>query len=57
MEFYAPWCGHCKALAPIWDEVSVQLKGKVKVAKVDSTSEQMLASKFGIQVQTLNPKP
>ncbi|CDI81302.1 thioredoxin, putative [Eimeria acervulina] len=49
VEFYAPWCGHCKALAPIWDEVSVQLKGKVKVAKVDSTSEQMLASKFGIQ--------
>ncbi|CDJ56301.1 thioredoxin, putative [Eimeria maxima] len=49
VEFYAPWCGHCKALAPIWEEVATQLKGKVKVAKVDSTTEQMLATKFEIQ--------
>ncbi|KAG0306964.1 hypothetical protein BGZ98_001386 [Dissophora globulifera] len=35
VEYYAPWCGHCKALAPIYEDLAKALKGKVNVAKVD----------------------
>uniref|UniRef100_A0A0G4HA07 Thioredoxin domain-containing protein n=1 Tax=Chromera velia CCMP2878 TaxID=1169474 RepID=A0A0G4HA07_9ALVE len=49
VEFYAPWCGHCKNLAPAWEEVATELKGKIKVAKVDATVERAVASRFGIQ--------
>ncbi|KAG0071904.1 hypothetical protein BGZ89_008974 [Linnemannia elongata] len=37
IEYYAPWCGHCQALAPVWDELAEHLKDKVNVAKVDCT--------------------
>lgn len=49
VEFYAPWCGHCKALAPEWEAAATQLKGKVAVAKVDCTKEQALCQKYEIQ--------
>ncbi|KAI7692470.1 Protein disulfide-isomerase A6 [Sarcoptes scabiei] len=49
VEFYAPWCGHCKNLAPIWEEVAHELKGKVKVGAVDATVHQSLASKYEIR--------
>ena len=49
IEFYAPWCGHCKKLAPTWEEVATELKGKVNVAKVDVTENQALGQQFGVK--------
>lgn len=49
VEFYAPWCGHCKALEPEWNAAASALKGKVKFAKVDATENEQLARKFGVQ--------
>ncbi|CAD8134718.1 unnamed protein product [Paramecium pentaurelia] len=48
VEFYAPWCGHCKKLEPEWNKVGSELKGKVKVAKIDATANTQLASRFGV---------
>ncbi len=49
VEFYAPWCGHCKTLAPHWASAATELKGKVKIAKLDATEEKTMASKYGIR--------
>jgi len=49
VEFYAPWCGHCKKLEPEWNEAASRLKGKVKIGKVDATVESALAQRFGVQ--------
>ena len=52
VEFFAPWCGHCKKLAPIYEELATSLhssKDKVTIAKVDADAEKDLGSRFGIQ--------
>lgn len=49
IEFYAPWCGHCKALQPEWDQAAADMKGQVKFAKVDATENQQLAQRFQVQ--------
>eukprot|EP01041_Mallomonas_annulata_P001948 gene1948-3775_t len=49
VEFYAPWCGHCRKLEPIWEEIATKLKGDVNVAKVDVTMNGKLGKRFGIQ--------
>jgi len=49
VEFYAPWCGHCKKLEPEWNDAASKLKGTVKLGKVDATVETSLASRFGVK--------
>ena len=48
VDFFANWCGPCKMMSPLIDELSEELKGKAKVFKVDVDKEDVLASKFGI---------
>ncbi|CAM9375613.1 unnamed protein product [Choristocarpus tenellus] len=50
VEFYAPWCGHCKGLAPIYEKLAsiFEAEEEVVVAKVDATEEQSLAQRFGV---------
>ena len=49
VEFYAPWCGHCKNLEPEWNQAATRLKGQVKLGKVDATVETSLAQRFRVQ--------
>uniref|UniRef100_A0A8C9A9H5 protein disulfide-isomerase n=1 Tax=Prolemur simus TaxID=1328070 RepID=A0A8C9A9H5_PROSS len=52
VDFYAPWCGHCKKLEPIWNEVGLEMKSigsPVKVGKMDATSYSSIASEFGVR--------
>ncbi len=49
IDFWAPWCGPCKFLGPIIDELSEEMKGTVQFYKVNTDDEQELASAFGIR--------
>lgn len=49
IDFYADWCGPCKMVAPIIEELSTKYEGKVNVWKVDTDAEPELSAAFGIQ--------
>lgn len=49
IDFYATWCGPCKALSPVLEEVAGEYAGKIDVYKVDVEQEQELAALFGIR--------
>jgi protein disulfide-isomerase A1 len=49
VEFFAPWCGHCKALAPKWEEAATKLKEIAKIASVDCTAENNLCTEYGVR--------
>ena len=49
VDFWAEWCGPCKLVAPVVEEVAKAYKGKVKVAKVDVDTNQRIASQFAIR--------
>ena len=48
VDFWAEWCGPCRMIAPIIDEIANDLKGKLKVAKVNVDDSQELAGQFNI---------
>ncbi len=48
VDFFATWCGPCKMMSPIVEELAKEMKGKVKIYKVDTDEEQDLAIKYGI---------
>ncbi len=49
IDFYADWCGPCKQIAPIMEELAIEYDGKVKIYKVDTEDQKQLASIFGIR--------
>ncbi len=49
IDFYADWCGPCKMVAPILEELSKEFEGKINIYKVDTEAEQELAAAFGIR--------
>lgn len=49
IDFWAPWCGPCRMVGPVIDELSTEYDGKVNFYKINTDEEQELASAFGIQ--------
>ena len=49
VDFWAEWCGPCKIIAPILDELSTEYEGKLKIAKVDVDSNAEKAGEYGVR--------
>jgi thioredoxin len=49
IDFYADWCGPCKAVAPVLEELAAEYEGKIYIYKIDTEKEQELAAAFGIR--------
>ena len=48
VDFWAAWCGPCRQVAPVMDQIAAEYEGTVKVAKVDVDAETQLAGHFGV---------
>mmetsp|Transcript_33463 Transcript_33463/g.30453 ORF Transcript_33463/g.30453 Transcript_33463/m.30453 type:complete len:95 (-) Transcript_33463:388-672(-) len=48
VEFYAPWCGHCKNLAPEYEKLANALDGIIKVGAVDMTTDQQVGAPYNV---------
>ncbi|MDD3079789.1 MAG: thioredoxin [Paludibacter sp.] len=49
IDFYATWCGPCKAMSPIVESIAKELQGKIRVLKIDVDKNQTVAAQYGIQ--------
>lgn len=49
VDFWAPWCGPCRMVAPVVDEIALQYEGQVKVVKLNTDENPNVASQYGIR--------
>lgn len=49
VDFWAPWCGPCRMVAPVVDEIALQYEGQVKVVKLNTDENPSVASQYGIR--------
>jgi len=49
IDFYADWCGPCKAVAPVFEDLAKEYEGKIYIYKINTEEQRELAGKFGIQ--------